>query len=54
MQRKKFRSAEKARRFASTTKHIAHKGKATKLADGTKANWYTFTKWKGAPKKRKR
>jgi hypothetical protein len=31
----------------------AKKGKACKLADGRKGNWYTFTKKKTATKRRK-
>jgi len=43
---KKFRSITAARKFAKTTKMKVKKGKATKLADGTKACWYTLTKAK--------
>lgn len=39
---KKFRSVTAARKFAAGRK--VKKGKATKLADGTKACWYTITK----------
>jgi len=48
---KKFRSITAARKFAKTTKMKVKQGKVTKLADGTKARWYTLTK---GPKKKKR
>ena len=41
---KKFRSITAARKFAKTTKMKVKQGKVTKLADGTKARWYTLTK----------
>jgi hypothetical protein len=43
---KKFRSPAKANAFAKVMHMKAKKGKACKLADGTKANWYTLTKAK--------
>jgi hypothetical protein len=43
---KKFRSPAAAARFAKALGMKARKGKATKLKDGTKANWYTLTKMK--------
>lgn len=52
--RKKFRSLQAAHRFAKTTKMKVKAGTVTKLADGTKARWYTLTKTKGTKKKRKR
>lgn len=47
---KRFRSLTAARNFAKTTKMKIKRGKACKLKDGTKANWYTLTK---GPKKRR-
>ena len=44
MKQKKFRSLRAAQRFAQGMK--VKKGKACKLKDGTKANWYSFTKKK--------
>lgn len=51
---KKFRSRTAALRFAKTTGMKVKQGKACKLADGTKARWYTLTKAKKkrAPKRR--
>jgi len=43
---KKFRSITAARAFAKTTKMKVRQGKACKLADGTKAHWFTLTKAK--------
>lgn len=43
---KRFRSMTAARNFAKVTNMNIKKGKATKLKDGTKANWYTLTKKK--------
>jgi len=51
MQRK-FRSLQAAQRFARTTKLKVKRGKATKLKDGTKAHWFTLTKF--TAKKRRR
>jgi len=48
---KKFRSITAARKFAKTTKNKVRQCKVTKLADGTKARWYTLTK---GPKKKKK
>ena len=42
MKQKKFRSLRAAQKFAQGMK--VKKGKACKLADGTKANWYSFKK----------
>jgi len=47
---KKFRSPAAAARFAKALGMKIKKGKATKLKDGTKANWYTLLK--AAKKKR--
>lgn len=49
---KKFRSETAARRFAKTTHMKLKKGKKTKLADGTPANWFTLLKQKAKKKKR--
>lgn len=43
MQRK-FSSPTSANKVARVLKMKVKKGKATKLANGKKANWYTFTK----------
>jgi len=53
MQRK-FRSSTAAAKVAKVLGMKVKAGKACKLADGTKAKWYTFTKTKKAAKKRKR
>lgn len=49
---KKFRTHEKAVRFAAVTRMKVKRGKPCKMADGTKGHWYTLTKIK-LPKKRK-
>lgn len=49
---KKFRSPTRAAKFAKVTGMKAKKGKACKMADGTKGNWYTLTK--GTLKKKRR
>jgi len=49
---KKFKSIQKAHKFAKTTKMKVKRGKACKMADGTKGAWYTLTKGKKKPKKR--
>lgn len=55
---KKFRSNAAAAKYAKVIGYKIKRGKATKLADGTKANWYTLTKLKslrsmGYPYKKK-
>lgn len=52
--KRKFRSLQAAQRFAKTTKMKVKAGTVTKLADGTKARWYTLTKTKRPKAKRKR
>lgn len=52
MKAKKFRSETAARKVAKVLGMKIKKGKATKLKDGTKANFYTFTKIKKKSKKR--
>lgn len=46
MKAKKFRSATAAAHVAKVLGMKVKKGKATKLKDGTKANFYTFIKVK--------
>ena len=52
--RKKFRSITAARKFAKTTGMKVKQGAVARLADGTKARWYTLTKGKKKKAKRKR
>lgn len=49
---KKFKSEAAARAFVRTTGGKVKKGKATKLADGSKAYWFTLT-WPKKGKKRR-
>jgi hypothetical protein len=51
MQRK-FRSSTAAAKVAKVLGMKVKAGKPCKLADGTKAKWYTFTKIKGKKKKK--
>ncbi len=46
MKQKKFRSSTAAAKVAKVLGMKVKKGKATKLKDGTKANFYVFTKIK--------
>lgn len=50
---KKFKSETAARKFVKTTGGKVKKGKTTKLADGTKAYWFTLSWPKKAKKKRR-
>jgi hypothetical protein len=50
---KKFKSMTSARKFVAATGGKVKKGKACKLADGTKASWYTLTWAKKKAKKRR-
>jgi hypothetical protein len=43
---KKFRSDAAAKKYAAVTHMKVKRGKPCKLADGTKAHWYTLTKQK--------
>lgn len=52
MKARKFRSTTAAGRVAKVLGMKFKKGKATKLKDGTKANYYTFVKVKKKGKKR--
>mgnify|MGYP000856630026 CR=1 FL=1 len=49
---KKFKSRAAAEKFVKATGGKVKAGKATKLADGTKARWYTLTWPKKKGKKR--
>ena len=51
---KKFKSMTSARKFVAATGGKVKKGKACKLADGTKASWYTLTWPKKAKSKKRR
>jgi hypothetical protein len=44
MKARKFKSATAAANVAKVLGMKAHKGAAAKLKDGSRANWYTFTK----------
>jgi hypothetical protein len=49
--RKKFKSLGSAYRFAKGFGVMIKKGKACKMADGSKGYWFTITKKKGKKKK---
>lgn len=51
--RKKFKSMTAARAFVRTTGGKVKAGPACKLADGTKARWYTLSWPKKKGKKRR-
>ena len=51
--RKKFKSMTSARKFAAATGGKVKMGPACKLADGTKAHWFTLT-WPKKGKKKRR